>query len=52
MPPLFSGLEVLISASDKATLFARNFSNNSHLDDPGISLAAFPFKTNLKLHNI
>ena len=27
--PLFNGLEVLSSASDKAKLFARNFSKNS-----------------------
>ena len=35
---LFNGPEVLPSASDKAKLFAKNFSNNSNLDDSG-----FPF---------
>ena len=52
IPPLFNGLEVLSSASDKAKLFAENFSMNSNLDDSGISLPVFPFRTNLKLHNI
>ena len=33
MPSLFSSLEVLSSASDKAKLLAKNFSNNSNLDD-------------------
>ena len=49
MPPLFNGPEVLSSASDKAT---KNISSNSNLDDSGISLPVFPFRTNLKLHNI
>ena len=39
-------------ASDKAKLFAENFSMNSKLDDSGIFLSAFPSRTNLKLHNI
>ena len=52
IPPLFNGLEVLPSASDKAKLFAENFSNNSNLDDSDISLPVFPSRTNLKLHNI
>ena len=52
IPPLFNGLEVLSSASDKAKLFAETFSMNSNLDDSGISLPVFPSKTNLKLHNI
>ena len=43
---------MLSSASDKAKLFAENFSLNSNLDDAGISLPAFPSRTNLKLHNI
>ena len=47
IPPLFNGPEVLSSASDKAKLFAKNFSKNSNLDDSG-----FPSRTNLKLHNI
>ena len=41
---------MLSSASDKAKLFAENFSKNSNLDDSGISLPVFPFRTNLKLH--
>ena len=41
--PLFNDLEVLSSESDKANLFAENFSKNSHLDDSGISLAVFLF---------
>ena len=42
---------MLYSASDKAKLFAENFSLNSNLDDSGISLPNFPSRTNLKLHN-
>ena len=38
IPPLFNGPEVLSSASDKAKLFAENFSKNCNLDDSGISL--------------
>ena len=52
IPPLFNGPEVLSSASNKAKLFAKNFSKNSNLDDSGISLPVFPSKINLKLHNI
>ena len=52
IPPLFNGPEVLSSASDKAKLFAENFSKNSNFDDSGISLPVFPSRTNLKLHNI
>ena len=52
VPPLFNGLEVLSSASDKAKLFAENFSLNSNLDDLGVSLPVSPSRTNLKLHNI
>ena len=43
---------MLSSASDKAKLFAENFSKNSNLNDPGTSLPVFPSRTNLKLHNI
>ena len=43
---------MLSSASDKTKLFAENFSENSNLDDSGISLPVFPSRTNLKLHNI
>ena len=52
IPPLFNGPEVLSTASDKAKLFVKNFSENSNLDDSGISLLVFPCRTNLKLHNI
>ena len=52
IPPLFNGPEVLSSASDKAKLFAENFSLNSNLDDSGVSLPVFPSRTNFKLHNI
>ena len=52
IPSLFNGPEVLSSASDKAKLFAENFSLNSNLDDSGVSLPAFHSRTNLKLHNI
>ena len=52
IPPLFNCLEVLSPASDKAKLFARNFSDDSNLDDLGISLPVLPSRTNLKLHNI
>ena len=45
--PLFSGLEGLTSASDKAKLFAENFSKNSNLDDSGISLPVFPLNLDL-----
>ena len=50
--PQFSHVKVLSSASDKAKLFAKNFSKNSNLDDSGISLPIFPSRTNLKQHNI
>ena len=43
---------MLSSASDKAKLFPKNFSQNSNLDNSGISLPVFPSRTNLKLHNI
>ena len=33
IPPLFNGLKVLSSESDKAKLFAKNFFKNSNLDD-------------------
>ena len=44
--------EVLSSASDRAKLFAENFSKNSNLDDSGISFPVFPSRTNLKLHSM
>ena len=43
IPPLFNGRDVLSSASDKANLFAKNFSENSNLDDSGISSPIFSF---------
>ena len=43
---------MLSFASDKAKLFAENFSKNSNLDDSGISLPVFHSRTNLKLYNI
>ena len=43
---------MLSTASDKAKLFAENFSKNSDLDDSDISLPVFPSRTNLRLHNI
>ena len=52
IPPLFNGPGVLSSASDKAELFAENFSENSNLDGSDNSLPVFPSRTNLKLHNI
>ena len=42
---------MLSFAFDKVKLFSKNFSKNSNLDDSGISLPAFPLRTNLKLHN-
>ena len=36
MPLLFNDLEMLSSESEKAKLFAENFSKNSNLDDLGI----------------
>ena len=42
--------KLLPSASDKAKLFAKNFSKKSNLDDLGVSLSVFPSRTSLKLH--
>ena len=41
---------MLSSVSDKEKVFAENFSKNSNLDDLGIYLSVFPFRTHLKLH--
>ena len=49
-PPLFNGPEVLSSASHKAKLLAKKFSKHCNLEGSDISLLAFPFRTNLKLH--
>ena len=43
---------MLSSASNKAKLFAKNLFKNCNLDDPGISLPAFPSRTNLTLNII
>ena len=43
---------MLSSASGKAKVFANNFSQNSNLDDLGISLPVFLSRPNLKLDNI
>ena len=45
----FGELLIVSSASDKAKLFVKNFSN---LDDSGIFLPVFSSRTSLKLHNI
>ena len=52
IPPLFNVLEVLSSASDKAKLFAENFSKNSNLYDSDMFLPVLHSRTNLKLRNI
>ena len=52
IPPLFDDPEVLSYASDKAKLFAENFSKNYNLDHSGISLPDFPSWCNVTLHNI
>ena len=52
MPSLFNGPEALFSVSDKAKLFAKDFSKNSNLEGLGISLPVFHSRTNLKQHNI
>ena len=44
---------MLSSASDKAKLFAENFSKKYNLDDlVSLFFQVFPSRTNLKLHNI
>ena len=50
IPPLFNDPEVLSFASHKAKFFPGNFSKNANLDTSGISLPAFPSRTNLKLY--
>ena len=50
IPPWFNGAKVFSLAPDKTKLFAETFSKNSYLDDLGVSLSSFPFRTNLKLH--
>ena len=46
IPPLFNSVEPLSSATDKAKLFAKNFSKNCNLEYPGIPLLVFPFASN------
>ena len=43
---------MLSFAFDKASLLNKSFSDNSNLDESGISLRSFPFRNNLKLHNV
>ena len=44
---------MLSSASDKAKLFAENFSKKCNLDDSvSLFFQVFPSRANLKLHNI
>ena len=49
IPLLFNGPEVLTTCTDKANLFARNFSCNSTLDDGSQQLTDFPSGTEQKL---
>ena len=49
IPPLFNGPEVLTTSTDKANLFARNFSYNSTLDDSYQLLPDFPSRTEHRL---
>ena len=43
---------MLSSAFHEVKLSAKNFSKYPSLDDSGISLPIFPFRTNLNLHNV
>ena len=52
IPPLFNGLEVLTSASEKVKLFAELFSKNSNLDDSGHELLSFSHRTGITLSNM
>ena len=49
VPPLFNGPEVLITSTDKANLFARNFPCNSTFDDGSQQLPDFPTRTEQRL---
>ena len=51
LPP-FNDLEVWSSTPNEAKLLPKNFAKNCNVIDLGISLPAFYFKTNMKLHNI
>ena len=52
IPPLLYSPKMLSSRSDKAKSFSKSYSNNSNLEDSGISLPVFSSRINLKLHNI
>ena len=52
IPPLFNRREVLCSASDKAKLFAVNFSKKSNIYHSSIYLPVFPSRTTLKQQNL
>ena len=52
IPPLFNGLWLLSPTSDESKSLAKNFSENSYLEESGISLSALPARTNLKLYNM
>ena len=43
IPPLFNGLELLSSASNKVKLFPENFSKNSNLVNSGYFFTCLPF---------
>ena len=45
IPPLFNGPDVLSTSTDKAILFARNYSCNSTIDDGSQQLPDFPSRT-------
>ena len=47
-----NGPEGLSFAPDKTKSFAKNVSKKSDLAESGITLPAFPSRSNLKLHNI
>ena len=50
--PLFHGLEVLSSVSDKAEVFCEIISDKSDLDDSVSPIPAFLLIANVKLYNI
>ena len=52
LPGFFNSPEALSSGSDEAKLLAGNVSDDTNLDESGISLLAFPSRTKLKLCNI
>ena len=47
LPPAFDEPYMLSSASNKAKVFAKDFSKESNLDGPGTLLPTFPCRTNL-----